>query len=246
VKVSIPKSWKAVIGDEIAKPYFHHLCEFVDGERTKFPGRIYPPEQDVFAAFRLTPFEKVSVLLLGQDPYFRVGQAHGLAFSVRETVKLPPSLRNIFKELKNDLGCTIPDNGFLVHWAKQGVLMLNTVLTVRDGKPLSHRGRGWETFTNLVISRVSAKPTPVVFVLWGESAQRKTALIDTERHVVVKAAHPSPLSASSGFFGSKPFSAINRALADAGKPAIDWQGGTARRLPRRGRVERRAAPLRPP
>jgi uracil-DNA glycosylase len=161
--------------------------------------------------------------LLGQDPYVRAGQAHGLCFSVRQQVKAPPSLRNIFKELESDLGCFVPDHGFLVDWAQQGVLMLNTILTVRHGEPLSHQGRGWETFTDAVISRVSAKPAPVVFVLWGAPAQRKVALIDTQRHVIIQGAHPSPLSASRGFFGSRPFSAINRALAAAGHPAVDWQ-----------------------
>jgi uracil-DNA glycosylase len=222
VKVSLPISWKAELGAELAKPYFRALGDFVDAERGRHPGAIYPVE-DVFSAFRLTPFEKVNVLLLGQDPYFRAGQAHGLCFSVRRGVTPPPSLRNIFKELASDVGCAVPGGGFLVPWAEQGVLMLNTVLTVRDGEPLSHQGRGWETFTDLVISRVSAKPTPVVFVLWGAPAQKKIALIDTDRHVVVKAAHPSPLSAPRGFFGSRPFSAINRALRAARHPAIDWR-----------------------
>jgi uracil-DNA glycosylase len=223
MKVSIPKSWQAALGGELDQPYFQLLAKFVDAEREKFPERIYPPEPDVFSAFHLTPLAKVGVLLLGQDPYFNPGQAHGLCFSVRQQVKPPPSLRNIFKELHSDVGGAVPDNGFLVPWAKQGVLMLNTILTVRDGKPLSHEGRGWETFTDLVISRVSALPRPVVFVLWGGPAQKKIALVDTKRHVIVKGAHPSPLSASRGFFGSKPFSAINRALEANGRAPIDWQ-----------------------
>jgi uracil-DNA glycosylase len=223
VKVTIPQSWQSVVGDELGKPYFLALGDFVDAERAKFPGRIYPPEDEVFSAFDLTPFQKVDVLLLGQDPYFRPGQAHGLCFSVRQKVKPPPSLNNIFKELHTDVGCVIPDNGFLVPWAEQGVLMLNTVLTVRDGKPGSHEGHGWEKFTDLVISRVNAKTTPVVFVLWGTAAQKKIPLVDTSRHVIVKAAHPSPQSAPHGFFGSKPFSAINGALAAAGRPPINWQ-----------------------
>jgi uracil-DNA glycosylase len=223
MKVTIPESWKAALGGELTKPYFAELRTFVDAEREKFPGRVYPPEPDVFSAFRLTPFDDVKVLLLGQDPYPGAGQAHGLCFSVREKVKPPRSLANIFKELASDLGCAIPDNGFLVPWATQGVLMLNTVLTVREGEPLSHRGRGWETFTDLVISRVSAKATPVVFVLWGAAAQKKRALIDEKRHAVVMAAHPSPLSARNGFFGSRPFSAINRALATAGHAPIEWR-----------------------
>jgi uracil-DNA glycosylase len=223
VKASLPKSWKSALADELGKPYFRALGDFVDGERAKFSDRVFPPERDVFSAFQLTPFDSVKVLLLGQDPYVRLGQAHGLCFSVRQRVKAPPSLRNIFKELESDLGCFIPDNGFLAPWAEQGVLMLNTILTVRDGEPLSHQGRGWETLTDAVIRRVSAKKAPVVFVLWGAPAQKKMALIDTQRHVIVKAAHPSPLSASRGFLGSKPFSAINRALAAAGHSPVDWQ-----------------------
>jgi uracil-DNA glycosylase len=223
LQTHITKSWTEAVGDELEKPYFRALAAFVDGERAKLPDKIYPPEPDVFSAFRLTPFDRVRVLLLGQDPYVRAGQAHGLCFSVRKQVKPPPSLKNIFKELHSDVGCPIPDNGFLVPWAVQGVLMLNTILTVREGEPLSHAGHGWETFTDAVISRVSAKPTPVVFVLWGGPAQKKTALIDTTRHVIVKGAHPSPLSARHGFFGSKPFSAINRALAATGRAPIDWE-----------------------
>lgn len=223
MKVSIPKSWRSALADELGQPYFRTLGEFVDGERARFAERVYPPEEEVFSAFDLTPFDRVKVLLLGQDPYVRPGQAHGLCFSVRRKVKPPPSLRNIFKELESDLGCFVPDNGFLIHWAKQGVLMLNTILTVRDGESLSHQGRGWETFTDAVIRRVSDKPTPVVFVLWGGPAQKKSALIDTQRHDIVTAAHPSPLSASRGFLGSKPFSAINRALGAAGHPPVDWQ-----------------------
>jgi uracil-DNA glycosylase len=223
MKVNLPSSWRTALGDQLDQPYFRALGDFVDGERTRFSDRIYPPERDVFTAFQLTPFDRVRVLLLGQDPYVRGGQAHGLCFSVREKVKTPPSLRNIFKELASDLGCLVPDNGFLAHWARQGVLMLNTVLTVRDGEPLSHCGRGWEMFTDAVIRRVSAKRLPVVFVLWGGPAQKKSALIDTQRHAVVTAAHPSPLSAARGFFGTRPFSAINRALHAVGQPSIDWQ-----------------------
>lgn len=223
MKVSLPKSWRAAMADELAKPYFRSLGDFVDSERTAFPDRIYPPEEDVFSAFRSTPLDQVSVLILGQDPYIRAGQAHGLCFSVRPGVKTPPSLQNVFKELRSDIGCSIPDNGFLVPWAKQRVFMLNTLLTVREGTPLSHNGRGWEAFTDAVIRRVNAKSTPVVFVLWGGPAQKKLPLIDTKRHVIVEGAHPSPLSASRGFFGTRPFSAINRALAKAGQPAIDWQ-----------------------
>jgi uracil-DNA glycosylase len=223
MKVDISPSWEAAVADQLKLPYFRALGAFVDAERARFPERIFPPEPDVFAAFRLTPFESVRVLILGQDPYVRAGQAHGLCFSVRKEVKVPPSLRNIYKELQSDIGCAIADNGFLVSWAKQGVLMLNTVLTVREGEPFSHRRRGWETFTDTVIRQVSAGPTPVVFVLWGGPAQEKVALVDTKRHAVVTGAHPSPLSARNGFFGTRPFTAINRALATAGHAPIDWQ-----------------------
>lgn len=212
-----------VIGDEFQKPYFNKLEEFVDGERQLLPGAIFPPEDEVFSAFNLTPYNEVNVLLLGQDPYIGKGQAHGLCFSVRPTVKPPPSLRNIFKELKDDLGCKIPNNGFLVPWAEQGILMLNTVLTVREGKAFSHNGKGWEVFTDAVIKSVSDRQSPVVFILWGKPAQKKIELIDTTRHFIVKGAHPSPLAAKHGFFGSRPFSAVNHALKSVSKPEIDWQ-----------------------
>ena len=223
MEVEIPKSWQLEIGEEVKKEYFKRLADFVDQERRDFPGHIYPPEDEVFSALQLTPYQRVNVLLLGQDPYVGEGQAHGLCFSVRPQVTIPPSLRNIFIELKDDLGCKIPNNGFLVSWAKQGILMLNTVLTVRAGQIFSHKGKGWETFTDAVIQKVNDKSSPVVFVLWGKPAQKKIPLIDTTRHPIVTGAHPSPLSAKNGFFGSRPFSTINRHLRDAGKPAIDWQ-----------------------
>jgi uracil-DNA glycosylase len=217
----IPPSWKAVLADEIKQPYFKELEEFVAEERQKH--KVFPPEDKVFSALELTPYDQVNVLLLGQDPYHDDGQAHGLCFSVQPGVPPPPSLVNIFKELQSDLGCTIPNNGYLVPWAEQGVLLLNTVLTVRAHQANSHKGKGWERFTDAVIEKVNDKPDPVVFVLWGGPAQKKEKLIDTSRHTIVKAAHPSPLSARAGFFGSKPFSKINAALAAAGKPEIDWQ-----------------------
>ena len=221
MNLEIPKSWQAVVGDEFDKPYFKKLEKFVDSERKLF--EIYPPEDEVFSALKITPYNKVNVLLLGQDPYVGKGQAHGLCFSVRPGVKPPPSLQNIFKELKDDLGSRIPNNGYLVKWARQGILMLNTVLTVRAGQPFSHRGKGWEEFTDEVIRKVNEKKSQVVFVLWGGPAKQKIKFIDTDRHTIVKGAHPSPLSARNGFFGSKPFSAINAALEAAGKPPIDWQ-----------------------
>jgi uracil-DNA glycosylase len=184
---------------------------------------VFPPEKDVFAALELTPYQNVNVLLLGQDPYHDDGQAHGLCFSVRPGIAPPPSLVNIFKELKNDVGFRIPNNGYLVHWAEQGMLMLNAVLTVRAHEPNSHKNKGWEVFTDTIIRAVNAKEDKVVFVLWGGYAQKKLGLIEDGRHTVVASAHPSPLSARSGFFGSKPFSRINAALREAGKPEIDWQ-----------------------
>ena len=216
----LPPDWRTVLADEFAKPYFLELTEFVNDERKR--NEVYPPEEDVFNAFKLSPYKRTNVLLLGQDPYHDVGQAHGLCFSVRPGVPPPPSLRNMFRELRDDVGCDIPNNGFLEPWAMQGILMLNAVLTVRAHQPASHQKKGWETFTDEVIRKVGEKPDPVVFVLWGGFAQKKIKLIDAERHVIIQSAHPSPLSAKK-FFGSKPFSKINAALRQLGQPAIDWQ-----------------------
>ena len=220
MEIGIPAAWQKVIGEEFDKAYFKELEKFVDKERRDFT--IYPPEDKVFSAFKLTPYNKVNVLLLGQDPYVNKGQAHGLCFSVLPGVPKPPSLKNIFIELQDDLGCRIPNNGYLVGWAEQGILMLNTVLTVREKQPFSHRGKGWEIFTDAVIRKVNDKSSPVVFVLWGNAAQEKIKLIDITRHHIVKGAHPSPLSAKR-FFGSRPFSKINAALQASKKPEIDWQ-----------------------
>jgi uracil-DNA glycosylase len=218
----IPASWRRQVGGEVGKPYFRRLAEFVGRERARF--EVYPEEGETFQALELTPPRKVNVLLLGQDPYPGPNQAHGLCFSVKPGVRVPASLRNVFKELENDIpGFRVPNNGYLASWARQGILMLNTVLTVRAGAIGSHRGKGWETFTDAVIERVNAKKDPVVFVLWGRDAQSKEDKIDERRHVVLKGAHPSPLSARNGFFGTRPFSAVNRALKAAGKPEIDWQ-----------------------
>jgi uracil-DNA glycosylase len=184
---------------------------------------VFPPESEVFNALATTPYEGVNVLLLGQDPYHDDNQAHGLCFSVRPGIKPPPSLVNMFKELRDDLGCRIPNNGYLKHWAEQGILMLNAVLTVRAHEPNSHKNKGWEQFTDAILRSVSAKSDPVVFVLWGGYAAKKLALIDTQRHIVIQSAHPSPLSARNGFFGSRPFSRINAQLRAIGKPEIDWQ-----------------------
>jgi uracil-DNA glycosylase len=216
----LPASWRAVLADEFQKPYFRQLQEFVTAERRTHT--VFPPEEDVFNAFRYTPYDQVKVLLLGQDPYHGDGQAHGLCFSVRPGVKPPPSLVNIFKELHNDLGCRIPDNGYLVPWAKQGVMLLNAVLTVRAHEPNSHKGQGWETFADAAIRALNDREQPVIFLLWGAYAQKKQQLIDAGRHPILTAAHPSPLSAKK-FFGSKPFSRTNQALVELGEQPIDWQ-----------------------
>jgi uracil-DNA glycosylase len=221
MQIDLPASWQAVLADELEQPYMGQLAQFVDAEREQY--QVFPPEADVFNALKTTPYDRVNVLILGQDPYHDDGQAHGLAFSVRPGVKPPPSLQNMFKELKADLGCRVPNNGYLVPWAEQGVLLLNAVLTVRAHTPTSHKNKGWERFTDAVIRKLSEKSDPVVFVLWGGYAQKKLNLIDSEKHVVIQSAHPSPLSARNGFFGSKPFSQINGALREAGKPEIDWQ-----------------------
>jgi uracil-DNA glycosylase len=217
----MPDSWQPVLAEELAKPYFAKLQDFLIQERLSYT--IYPPGKDVLSAFELTPYQQVNVLLLGQDPYHNENQAHGLCFSVKPGIKPPPSLVNIFKELRADVGCDIPKHGYLVQWAKQGMLMLNAVLTVRAHTANSHKNQGWETFTDAVINKVNEKSDPVVFVLWGGYAQKKLKLIDVHRHLVIQSAHPSPLSAHNGFFGSKPFSAINSALSAYGKPQIDWQ-----------------------
>lgn len=220
VPPDLPPAWRKILTPEFKKPYFHELMEFVAGERAHY--EVYPPKEDVFNAFRDTPYDHMNVLLLGQDPYPGKGQAHGLCFSVRPGVRKPASLLNIFKELQNDIGCKIPNHGCLDGWARQGILMLNAVLTVRAGKPNSHAGKGWEVFTDSVISAANDRPD-VIFVLWGAYAQKKVKLIDADQHAIIKSAHPSPLSARNGFFGSKPFSKINAALRAAGKPEIDWQ-----------------------
>lgn len=216
----IPAPWRTLLGAELEEPYFQLLRSFVDRERRSH--EVYPPEEEVFAALELTPPERVKVLILGQDPYHGPGQAHGLAFSVRPGVAPPPSLRNIFRELHDELGCPVPGNGSLVPWARQGVLLLNAVLTVRAGEPGSHAGKGWETFTDAVIRAVGRREAPAVFVLWGAYAAKKVGLIDGERHTVLRSAHPSPLSARRGFFGSRPFSAANAALEKSGAAPVGW------------------------
>jgi uracil-DNA glycosylase len=216
----LPSAWKPVLGSQLRQPYYHNLTDFLDGERRRFA--VYPPERDVFSAFKLTAFDDARVVILGQDPYHGEGQAHGLAFSVRPGVTPPPSLRNIFKELQADVGCERPVSGNLKAWAEQGVLLINTVLTVRAHQPGSHRGKGWEQFTDAAITAVGEKRDPVVFVLWGAPARKKILLIDTSRHTIIMAPHPSPLSAKTGFFGSRPFTRVNAALKSAGRDPIDW------------------------
>lgn len=217
---SFPADWSAVLASEFGQPYFIKLQDFVAAERKTH--EIFPPETDVFNAFTFTPFDQVKVVLLGQDPYPTPGHAHGLCFSVRQGVAIPASLRNMDKELQSDLGIPPAPHGNLEAWAKQGILMLNAVLTVRSGTPNSHAKKGWEHFTDAVLRAVNARPQPAVFVLWGAYAGKKKPLIDTSRHAVIESAHPSPLSASKGFFGSKPFSKINSELKRFGHPPIDW------------------------
>jgi uracil-DNA glycosylase len=212
----IPTSWQHVLEPEFSKPYMAKLEAFLETERQTH--QVFPPAAQVFSALELTPFDKVRVLIVGQDPYHDDGQAHGLAFSVQRGVKVPPSLVNMFKELETDLGVPRAKHGYLESWARQGVLLLNTVLSVRAHEAASHKGKGWENLTDAIIKAVNAKPEPVVFVLWGAHAQKKLELIDTSKHTVLQSAHPSPLSARNGFFGSKPFSKINAVL----QTPIDW------------------------
>ncbi len=217
---NLNNDWQDIIGDEFDKPYYQELRAFLKieyGTQT-----IYPDKHDIFNAFRLTPYSEIKVVLIGQDPYHGPGQAHGLSFSVKPGIPAPPSLINIFKEMHDDLGIAIPNHGFLDSWAKQGVLLLNTVLTVRAGEAHSHRQKGWETFTDEVIRAINLKNEPVVFWLWGKPAQEKEKLITNPLHLILKAPHPSPLSVYRGFYGCKPFSKTNEFLIKIGKAPIDW------------------------
>jgi uracil-DNA glycosylase len=216
----IHESWKEELKDEFAKPYFAQLKQFLVEERKQHT--IYPPGKLIFSAFNHTPFNKVEVVILGQDPYHGPGQANGLCFSVSDGITMPPSLVNIFKEIKNDSGFTMPKSGNLERWADQGVLLLNAMLTVRANEPGSHQGKGWETFTNSVIQHISQHKTGIVFLLWGKYAQAKESLIDASKHYVLKAAHPSPFSVHNGFFGCKHFSKANELLKQQGRHEIDW------------------------
>ena len=212
--------WNPVLRGEFAKEYWQQLQRFVESQRASYT--VFPPAPEVFAALHLTSYAETRVVILGQDPYHGPRQAHGLCFSVQRGVPIPPSLVNIYKELQSDLGIAPPQHGNLEAWARQGVLLLNTTLTVRAGQAASHHGHGWETFTDEVLRTVNKKQQRVVFLLWGSNARKKKSLIDLSRHVVIESAHPSPLSAHNGFFGSRPFSRTNAALAEAGMQPIDW------------------------
>ncbi len=220
-------NWTPWLHQEWEQPYFKKLAEFVHEEYEH--QTVYPPKHQVFAAFNNCDINNIKVVILGQDPYHQRGQAHGMCFSVNPGVPVPPSLQNIFKELHDDLNCTIPDNGYLMPWAEQGVFLLNTVMTVRDSHPRSHAGKGWETFTDHAIEKINEKDTPVVFLLWGRDARSKAGMIDTSKHLVLEAAHPSPLSAYHGFFGCRHFSKANQFLKDHNIEAVNWQIPNLRR-----------------
>ena len=218
----LTNDWAQALSEEFKKPYYRELYQFVKEEYAKTP--IYPPAEDIFNALHYTPLSEVKVVVLGQDPYHNVNQAHGLCFSVLPSQpEIPPSLQNIYKELASDLGCTIPNNGYLEKWAKQGVLMLNTVLTVRAHQANSHQNKGWEQFTDAIIREVNKIDRPVVYLLWGRPAQTKIAMLNNPKHLILKAPHPSPLSAYRGFFGCKHFSQTNEFLVSKGLEPIDWQ-----------------------
>ncbi len=217
----IQNDWLEPLNPEFRKPYYAELFQFVKEEYAT--RKVFPPADDIFNAFHLTPLSQVKVVILGQDPYHNDGQAHGLCFSVKPDVDVPPSLVNIYQELHDDLGCYIPNNGYLTKWAKQGVLMLNTVLTVRAHQANSHRGKGWEEFTDAAIRILNEQDRPIVFILWGSPAQKKAAMLHNPKHLILKSPHPSPLSAYRGFFGSRPFSQTNEFLERNGLEPVDWQ-----------------------
>lgn len=218
---AISNDWLQPLQKEFSKPYYRKLFETVQSEYSRY--QVFPPADDIFNAFHLTPLSEVKAVILGQDPYHNINQAHGLCFSVQPTVDIPPSLVNIYQELHDDLGCRIPNNGYLVKWAKQGVLLLNTVLTVRAHQANSHQNIGWEEFTDAVIEILDQQDRPMVFLLWGKPAQRKKAMLHNPKHLILEAPHPSPLSAYRGFFGCRHFSATNRFLEEHGLTPIDWQ-----------------------
>lgn len=215
------KNWESFFEEEKKQQYFQDLMRFLDEEYAT--QTIYPSKENLFTCFTLCPLANVKVVILGQDPYHQPNQAHGLSFSVQKGVAIPRSLKNIYKELKDDIGVEAPSHGCLVEWAKQGVFLMNTVMSVREGKPASHANKGWEIFTDHVIQTLNEQESGIVFVLWGNHAQKKASLIDQNKHRIIQSAHPSPLSASRGFFGSKPFSKIQEYLEEFGKKPIDWE-----------------------
>lgn len=217
----IMNDWLAALKPEFAKPYYKELHSKVVSEYNSTT--VYPPADELFTAFHLTPLSKVKVVIIGQDPYHEPGQAHGLCFSVKPGIKTPPSLVNIYQELRDDLGCYVPNNGYLTKWAEQGVLMLNTLLTVRAHQAFSHKGIGWEQFTDAAIAAVNKEDRPIVYLLWGSPAQKKASMLNNPKHLILKAPHPSPLSAYRGFFGCKHFSRANQFLESYGETPIDWQ-----------------------
>ncbi len=219
--VNLGNDWDEILAEEFQKDYYIRLRQFLKDEYKNH--KIHPDMYDIFNALKWTPYADTKVVILGQDPYHEEGQAHGLAFSVKRGVKIPPSLLNMYKELEHELGCYIPNNGYLEKWAKQGVLLLNSSLTVRDGLANSHRNKGWEIFTNRVVECLNERKDPVIFMLWGNNAKEKSAVITNSQHKILTAAHPSPLSASRGFFGCNHFKTANRMLEEMGKEPIDWQ-----------------------
>ncbi|MDR6816855.1 uracil-DNA glycosylase [Neorhizobium sp. 2083] len=221
-EVKLEESWKHVLGPEFSDPYMHELKRFLVAEK-EAGKRIFPKGSEYFRALDLTPLDEVKVVILGQDPYHGFGQAHGLCFSVKPGVRIPPSLVNIYKEMETDLGIPPARHGFLEHWAEQGVLLLNSVLTVEESQAASHQGKGWERFTDAVIRAVNDECDGIVFILWGSYAQKKAAFVDQQRHLVLRSAHPSPLSAHNGFLGSRPFSKANAYLQSIGKDPVDWR-----------------------
>lgn len=215
------ETWSALIKEEATKDYFIKLNDFINKEYES--NIVFPAKEDLFSAFQATAYEQVKVVIIGQDPYHGKGQAHGMSFSVQKGVTIPPSLRNIYKELHADLGIDAPNHGYLMEWAEEGVLLLNTVLTVRQSEANSHKGKGWEQFTDVVIKKLNDRPQPIIFILWGKHAEQKEKLITGAHHYILKSPHPSPFSASRGFFGSRPFSKVNRILAELGEKEINWQ-----------------------
>lgn len=221
MKKIIHNSWQEILADEFQKPYYQELRQFLKNEyQTQ---QIHPDMYHIFEALEKTPYEEVKVVILGQDPYHGPNQAHGLSFSVQPGIKVPPSLKNIYKELEADLGISPVSHGYLTSWAEQGVLLLNSVLTVRESQAYSHRGKGWEKLTDEIIQKLNQREKPIVFILWGKPAQQKISMIDTTKHLIISSVHPSPLSAHRGFFGSKPFSQTNQALLQMGETPINWQ-----------------------